>query len=190
MKKLIFIGLAAVSAFTVTPVFASFELITNGGFETGYMSPWTTDYFVVGNAPGYSHSGEYFATTGYHGNINGWSAYIYQDLPFTVQPQDVVDAEFWVEQYNAKGRAVFLSYYFYLGENYVGTNIPPIGWQHITFPKADIKIPFNYVKIELEFDSTGMPPFDFGGSLDDVSVTVTLSGVEPASLGRVKALYR
>ena len=190
MKKLIFIGLAAVLAFAPTGALAALEIITNGGFETGYISPWTTDSFEVGNTPGYSHSGDYFADTGYVGNTNGWTAYIYQDLPFTVQPQEVVAAEFWVRQ-DYEGRGVNVVYGFYLGENHVGTNIAPIlTWQHITFPKDNITAPFNYVKIELEFWDTGEPPFNFAGSLDDVSVTVTLSGVEPASLGRVKALYR
>lgn len=82
------------------------------------------------------------------------------------------------------------AYRFYLGTNYTGYTVEPGGWKRITFPKVDITTPFSYIKVEIWFWDLGDPPFTFGASLDDLSLTVSLTGIAPSSFGRVKAIYR
>jgi len=178
------------------------EIVVNGGFETGQLTPWVAEKFVVGS--GWSHSGNYAAAMAGGGyeefEIEG---YIKQSLQRTYYPGEVTKAFFWIyPDFNARGNGrgpCWTFYEFRLGD-YNIYDVPPPEWPNwwdpkwykIEMPLSNITAPFNYIYIwvKVEAQSGALPPYWLSADLDDISVTISSSAISNTSLGRVKAFFR
>lgn len=167
--KTLFAVVAALAI--VTPAANAAEVIVNGGFETGVISPWTNDF-----SPAWS------ATTA-DANTGRWSAtalgnfQIRQDFA-GVATDDITGASFWLRHPTQGNVPAFVSFFYSdLSEtNFLVTTVET-GWEF--FDVVD--------RIEAGKTLTGFGIFGYeGGSppfitfLDDVSIT-TAAIPEPAS---------
>ncbi len=136
------------------------ELVTNGGFETGALPPWTADKMVVSSQG--PRSGNYWAyfkretaatiTTAeqiYWGELR-------QEFGRTYSPASFITADLWVYFHpDNVGSPWYLT--VKLGPNYLHLESKKgelgRGWNHVTFPAALVTQPFNdvYVKPSLEY---------------------------------------
>jgi len=198
---LIALGMAAAADFAR----AETDAVQNGGFEDGVLYPWTVDTFHLGYAPGAGHTGDYVVSMGIFQSqtqyiLEGW---IRQTLDRTYYPDEVRSANFWIypdfdSLRDGDRGPCFTEFSFRLGENEYGTTPGPgtgwgwlEQWYEIMMPLGSITTPFNYVYIWVKVHAYGAPPpYNLEAALDDISVTVTGTGVSPTSLGRVKALLR
>ncbi len=170
MRKHIFIVLASVLA--LASAVARANLITNGGFETGDLSGWTTSNLQNGTGAaisgfaGYpSHSGDYFAALG---NVTSLG-FLSQTLATTV------------------GTPYTIS--LYLASNGITPNEFDIEWDGATlFDQTDIPAQ-PYTQYSFNVVGTGsdtltlseLDPLSYL-ALDDVSVNPTVAVAEPAPL--------
>jgi len=194
MRGAILFGLAAALAGGSA---AAEEALVNGGFETGKLKPWTTDYFVCDGRG--ARSGKYGAWfyVGAFGPFYGYvDSHLRQQLPRTYQPYEIQRMEMW---------AYFLSSYvdghFYL-ELSLGGNCKRFnsrkgevkwGWNKIVFPPERVIRRANYVRayFAIEADAENFGWSTFIATADDISLTVSPAfAVEPTSLGKVRALFR
>jgi len=193
MRGVILFGLAAALAGGT----AAEEALVNGGFETGKLKPWTTDYFVCdgrGARAGKYGAWFYVADTGpFYGYVD---CYFRQQLPRTYQPYEIQRMEMWAYLDSTHDDG-----HFYL-EISLGRNCKRFtslkgevkrGWNHVVFPRERIIHRANYVRAYYaqEADEENWRWSSFSAYGDDVSLTVTPAyAVEPTSLGKVRALFR
>jgi len=178
------------------------EIVVNGGFETGQLQPWTTDEFIMSSGAG-GHSGNYDVYMASWGDPPSIDGYIRQDLGRTYYAYEVKSASFWIypdflARYGGRYPCQ-TDFRIYLGDNNE-YDVPPlpdtgwgwiIQWYKINVPLSEIQYPFDYVYIWVHVHmTTGTPPYNLYAALDDVSVTISHTGVTPASWGRVKATFR
>jgi hypothetical protein len=184
--KWFYLGVAAV-AVTAGAGWAE-ELVVNGGFETGAFAPWVTDKATILD---WGHSGDYCAGYFYR-ESSMETVTLRQDLARTVYPDEVARAELWAY---GPPSYIFLAgatFKFYLGpSNMVTNSYIHDKWMKLSFQPGQITAPFNYIYITIEMWDFGEPPEYLQGNIDDISVTViSPTGVAPASLGRIKTLFR
>ncbi len=201
MKNLTKIAIAVALISGVT-AYGAAEVVVNGGFETGQLAPWVTDKFIV--AEWASRTGIYGASAS-SGGVCPLYAYLQQDLGTTIYPAEVIKAESWGDGWASPepGDNKF-SYIF--GNDYPNADVTLAmrlggneefdvsreelngSWFRCEYPLTYIKNPFDSIFVRIVVSERDR--YHLWGAVDDVSILITMTGVEPTSLGRVKAVYR
>ncbi len=164
--------------------YGAMEVIVNGGFETGGLAPWQTSFGKFSVTEDYSHTGRYVACLNYYDPLGGSVMdTLSQELPFSVSPEEVVSISLYAECLSGEiylwirpGLNQSICYEFENG-----------AWFYLDYPKYFLTNPFQNINITTQIYTVDHWVF---GAVDDISILVTLTGVEPTSLGRVKALFK
>lgn len=171
--------------------FAGEEIVVNGGFETGELSPWYNDnvppYDPFEVKPEYACHGNYGA--GIRKFANEVQGCIVQYFQRTIYPSEVegggVNIGFWHNAYWTSGVVGI-----YLGGNSAGGGyLEHNGWKYYPYIKENIWQPFDCIWIWFVAIEYGNP-YWIGMYVDDVSLVLKATAAEPTSLGKVKAMFK
>jgi hypothetical protein len=158
MKNNIRILLAV--ALVASAAAASEDLVANGGFEAGVIAPWATTTMVVtsSGAPKGSYWAYYLTQTGdcrfaRDAELTRWCD-LKQKLARTVKPSEFLAARLWIH-YTPDNLGNPWHLELALGPNEVRLSSSRgelvRGWNHVTFPRKSVALPFDYVYVKPSF---------------------------------------
>lgn len=147
-------------AFAASAAVASEDLVANGGFEAGVMAPWATTRMAVtsSGARTGSYWAYYFTQTGSarcagDAELTRWCG-LTQELERTVRPAEFLAAQLWIH-YTPDNLGNPWHLELALGPNEVRLSSSRgelvRGWNHVTFPRKSVALPFDYVYVKPSF---------------------------------------